>query len=383
MEEPDRAKNLEMALDNLTRALELNQRYFDAWLLKGSILTSLERFGEALNAYLDADRIESNSDTLAGKATSFFKLKRYSDAATVADELLKLDPNDLFALNLKGKSYYLLGKLPEAKAVFEAALQIYPGNPNLLYNLGEVQLALSNSTDSRNESKELIKISLNLGLENEDPASASDAKEILRDISPDDFAIIYYNEAFNLEKDAESLNGSNKIKTLENALDSISMAVGSDPEYFDALLLKGEILLALDRYSEALAAYDEADRIERNVDTMTGKTKSLYFLKRYSETVSASDELLELNQNDVFALNAKGKSYYMMGKIPEAYEVYNQSLSVFPENPSLLYNMGLVQLALGKIPEAKASLNLALESGLMEANPDFAEDAERKIHDLG
>jgi tetratricopeptide (TPR) repeat protein len=381
---PNRTKTLEWALDNITQALELNQNYFDAWLLEGNILKSLERFEAALNSFEEADKINSNIETLRGKADSLFKLKRYPESIRALDAFLKLDPTDIFALNMKGKSYLIMGKLPDAKKVFDAALLLYPGNPSLKMNMGLVQLALNNSTESKNESKGLIKEALALGLKNEDPASAEDAENKLSALSsPEDNAIDSRNEASRLYQNATTLVGSSKTKTLELALDKITQALELNKNYFDAWLLKGNILLPLDRFDEALAAYDEAYKIRPNEDALSGKAMALFKSYRYEEAISISDEFLRLKPNDVAALNMKGKSYYSMGRISDAYDIYNLSLSMYPTNPNLLYNMGLVQLARGKSVEAKEYLKSALDSGLEEANPVFAADAKTKIGNLG
>lgn len=380
----NKSKILEKALENITSALSLNENYFDAWLLQGTILFSLERFDESLNAFEEADRINSNNETLIGKAKTLYFLKRYSDSASAADEILKLKPNDLFALNMKGKSYYMIGRLPDAKAVFEAALLIYPGNSNLLSNMGLVQLALSNSTDSKNESLKLIKDSLKMGLEKEDPDLAREAEDALKDaLPPEDAAVMYYNEAFDIEGEAQAQDGENKTKLLEEALESITSASSLDPEYFDAWLLQGELLFNLNRYSEAFEAFSKADEIEQSIDTLTGKAKSLFYLNRYSEAISLADELLSMDQYNAFALNMKGKSLYMLGRSSEALEILNLSLSIYPNDPTLLYNMGLVQLALGKTSEAKSKFGFAIDSGLEEINPKYAEDARTKLHDMG
>ena len=59
----------------------------------------------------------------------FFDGKEYEKAIKCFDKELKINSNDISALNYKGKSLFFLGKDDKAENLFDAALKINPNDP--------------------------------------------------------------------------------------------------------------------------------------------------------------------------------------------------------------------------------------------------------------
>ncbi len=90
------------------------------------------------------------------QAKSAILARQWDEALAATDHLLKTNPRDVNALNLKGLALTGRGDLAEADTVFEAALQIAPDFATARKNLAVNQLALKQVADAeKNFSKAL------------------------------------------------------------------------------------------------------------------------------------------------------------------------------------------------------------------------------------
>lgn len=82
------------------------------------------------------------------------------DALQLYDEILKVNPTHINALNYKGLALASLGNYEEAIQWYDKVLNIYPNDKDAKYNKGIALLSLNKSTESSslyNESFELPK----------------------------------------------------------------------------------------------------------------------------------------------------------------------------------------------------------------------------------
>jgi len=63
-------------------------------------------------------------DALLDKADSFYNQQKYSEAETLYDKVLGIDPNDIYALSGKGDVLYAQGKYQEAITSYDRILSI-------------------------------------------------------------------------------------------------------------------------------------------------------------------------------------------------------------------------------------------------------------------
>src|SRR5258708_2847895 len=90
-------------------------------------------------------------------------------------------------------------------------------------------------------------------------------------------------------------NALNGLKRYEEALAAYEQAIRLDPNYTYAYLIKGNALSDLKRYEEALAAYEQAIRLDPNYTyAYYGKGFVLNELKRYKEAEQAFEKARQL-----------------------------------------------------------------------------------------
>jgi tetratricopeptide (TPR) repeat protein len=119
--------NYEEKLGLYDKALNLDPRYFDAWLQKGFVLDRLGRPEEALDCYNKA--LEIDSEHLGIKCLMGFaynNLKDYEKAIECYDEVLKVNSEDIFSLYQKASVLENLGRYGEAMEAYDLALEIDP-----------------------------------------------------------------------------------------------------------------------------------------------------------------------------------------------------------------------------------------------------------------
>ena len=117
------------AISFYDKAIEIEPNHIAALAKKGESLAKLERFEEAISIFNKVIEIEP----------------RYGDkyGTLYLDKLLQLDPKNIEALFIKGKSLSIYNDtLEEAISYFDKVIEINPNHANALYYNGEVYFQL-------------------------------------------------------------------------------------------------------------------------------------------------------------------------------------------------------------------------------------------------
>jgi len=90
-------------------------------------------------------------------------------------------------------------------------------------------------------------------------------------------------------------------------------------------LEEGKRLRNRKRYEEALAAYEQAIRIDpNNALAYSNKGYILYELKMYEEALAAYDQVIRLDPNYAFVYHNKGNALYGLNRKEEAQQAYEK-----------------------------------------------------------
>jgi|GEM_PF-6236805 len=200
-------------------------------------------------------------------------------------------------------------------------------------------------------------------------------------VSPEGQAIIYYNEARSLFSDASKIRAAADLSenqtardeannTYKKSLDSISLALELNPRYYNALIQKGNILMRLEEYEDALTEFNRAIEVNKDSTSLRRKGDALLALERYEEAFTAFNDALKLNIGNV---NAKTG---LIGTFDKIQVDINQNSGAY------YYFKGVKEFYQG-VTEASTSLNQSINLGLKTYNSEFAKDAEEKLKMLG
>ena len=103
----------------------------------GSMLRDAGKWEEALPYVEKGVQLSPKYvDAKVRLAEIYFNLKRYKDAVDVATDAVKLEPNNVSALQFRGSAYGAGGQAAMAEQDFKAILAINPEDEHALFNLG-------------------------------------------------------------------------------------------------------------------------------------------------------------------------------------------------------------------------------------------------------
>src|SRR5947209_4757413 len=115
------------------------------------------------------------------------------------------------------------------------------------------------------------------------------------------------------------------------------------------------------RYDEALAAFEQALRLDpNNAIAYSNKGAALNNLKRYNEALAAAEQALRLDPNNAIAYNNKGPTHNNLKRYDEALAAYEQALRLDPNNAIAYNNKGDTLNNLKRYDEALAAFEQAL-----------------------
>jgi tetratricopeptide (TPR) repeat protein len=145
------------------------------------------------------------------------------------------------------------------------------------------------------------------------------------------------------------------------ALAAFEQAIRLNPNHVGAWLGKGTVLALLGRYQEALAAFEQAIRLDPNdSDAWLAKGLALAELGRYQEALAAFEQAIRLNPNDAETWANKGLALGELGRHQEALAAFEQAIRLNPNDANAWLNMGVALGYLGRYQEALAAFEQAI-----------------------
>jgi protein O-GlcNAc transferase len=142
-----------------------------------------------------------------------------------------------------------------------------------------------------------------------------------------------------------------------------------DPDSALAHYNRGNVLLDLNRYGEALADYDRVlVLMPDNAPALYNRGCVLQQLKQHEEALASFDRVLALMPDNVAALHNRGAALHQLNRYEDALASYDQVLTLEPGDVEALANRGVALYELKRFAEALASYERALAIA-----PDFAE----------
>jgi tetratricopeptide (TPR) repeat protein len=142
-------------------------------------------------------------------------------------------------------------------------------------------------------------------------------------------------------------------------------AIRLDPQYALAWYSKGIALNSMEKYDEAIKAFDEAIRLEPilygGAEAWVGKGYALDGLGKYNEAIEAYDKAINLDQNFSSAWNNKAYALEKLGNYQEAITASDKAIEIDPQNKEAWNNKCKALNGLGKFFESIKICDLAIQ----------------------
>ncbi len=216
-------------------------------------------------------------------------------------ELLKTFPQSLVVINILGAALQVQGKLQEAVAIYDKAIQIKP----------DYVEAYSNRGGALKE----------LGFLQEAVESCDKAIQL-----KPDYAEAYSNRG----------NALQKLGQLETALESYDKAIRLKPELSDTHSNRGVALRDLGRVEEALESYDKVIQLNPEyAEAYSNQGVALQGLGRLEEAVQSYDKAIQLRPDFAEAYANRGNVQKDLRQTDAAISSYQRAVSISPQNDLL------------------------------------------------
>ncbi len=153
-----------------------------------------------------------------------------------------------------------------------------------------------------------------------------------------------------------------ELQRYQDALAAYQEAVNISPDYVPGWSGQGKTLSELKKYEEALTAYDQAIQIQPDyVEAWSGRGFVLRNLQRYPEAIAAFDKALQLDDNSPDVWNAKGEVFSILQQYNNAIQAYDKALEFQPNYYQAWYSKGLAFHKLKQYDDAITAYETAIE----------------------
>ena len=247
-------------------ATQLDPRSIDAWNGLGWALWELQDDAAAYEAFSTSLSIDVSVQGLSGTAGTGRRTGKVDaeEARARLRAALTIDPEYIWALRELGWSLFDAQDFQGAADAFESALRIDPDDVNARFGLGRTKIGL-----------------------NDNEAALTAFNDLLAD-APGDFATEVYRiiALRNLDRNAQALRESERM-------------IAAYPDRASGYIEKGLSLIALQRRSQAIDTYREADaRLGPNNAILYWYADALTVDGRFLEALAVIDRGLALDGAD-------------------------------------------------------------------------------------
>lgn len=149
-------------------------------------------------------------------------------------------------------------------------------------------------------------------------------------------------------------------------LDALERACSLDPTNAEAYTLQGDIYFLLDRYDEAVIAYEKAIEVSEyfNKYALNRKGDALYRLRRFEEAIDIFDRVIQENPQVAFSHKGKGEALYNLGRYVEALAAYERAIALNYSDAFTIYlQKGKILYQLHRYQEALTAYDQAVQLG--------------------
>lgn len=368
-------RKLKEAQEAFKRAIELNPKFAEAYIMMGAVLISENNFAEAISFLKKAIKIEPlNESAFKALAKAYKRLGKKEESLEAFKKVIAINPKNALAYANAGDLLRNLGKYNEAKGYYQSAIAIDPKN-DFKVDLGYIYLSLKEYADAENILKSCIESYPNCH------TAYHYLGDVLYQTKRYDEAEKIFEKAVSLDKKCSFSNYQlSNIKTYlqksKEALPYIKEAIVSkeSPIYY---LKYAEILADIGKVKEADFAFMKAIKLDSTIHNVFHNYGAfLIGQKKIKKAIVVLKKSIELDKKCALAHQALGVAYFHNDQFDLAIESLRRSVKIAPDKKIVYYDIGLCFLAKNNEKEARVSYKKALKEDA------FFKNLEEAIKDL-
>ncbi|MGP8158680.1 MAG: tetratricopeptide repeat protein, partial [Thermoplasmata archaeon] len=315
---------------------------------------------------------------------------QYPEAVQISDPLLKEDPNDLAAWKARADAFRALGRSNEVLYSLKAILLLEPENGPALLEMFRLH---RDAKETKEAYETLVRLLASSAPEAQDATLHLERGDLAANLGKTDEANEAYEKAASLDPALKveiatrrarlRLTAGRPDLALEVLDEGMKTVAAGSPSSFAALLLRAEILGALERPAEARGAYEEVrQRDPKSPVALAGIGKSMLEEGKHAEAVEFLRAALPQvpPQESLYLLLAEAHSG--LGQWDLASDAVKKAVEALPKSVALWVRSGELAVARQAWPEASTAFAhaLALEPADGEVLSRAGFVAERMEH---
>ena len=414
--------SLEDSLDAFNKLLHLDPANHLAFYKRALVRFKLKNYESCLKDINNALKYEKREDYYELRKDCCKEMKNWNCVVDSARRIIEINRKNLSAYRDLAKGYINLGKVESAVEAYRDALEVFPDEDVLLYELKDLLKKEGRNGEVVNVAKKILElhpddfnnlldlsgalISLdryrdaeNYLLRALDIKKTKEVYDLLGNLYSklEDYksAIKYYKESLKLQDDPEvryfvakcyyKLNNyDTALKEIRKALrknkaakyyllaSKIAMDKG-DTNYAlkygrEALKLQDspEVRLLLSEVLLSAGEYEEIIHILKDL-AKSGNLKALQILGdaleksgRYDDAIAIYDRIVEIDENNINALKGLARIYLKKKDLENARNVLENLVKIVPENKEVNEDLAFVYSSLGEYEKALKYINQAI-----------------------
>ncbi|MBC7401497.1 MAG: tetratricopeptide repeat protein [Mucilaginibacter sp.] len=135
------------------------------------------------------------------------------------------------------------------------------------------------------------------------------------------------------------------------------------------LIKEGRALNTTGKYTEAVAKFDEALKIDpNNTDVMENKGISLALAQKYDEALPCFEKVVAVNNNQPHAYVSMGNIYSMRKDYDKAIYYYTKAIGILPRDARIWNSLSSAYLFSKKYAQAQSAATETIKMGQRQAN---------------
>ena len=252
------------------------------------------------------------------------------------------------------------GRFVEAKVLYDDLIKRLPKHPQVLTNLGSIEIQFGNFEDG------VKRIQRSLEIDPNQPKALSNCGNGLLKLNRLDEALRCCDNAIRLVPDfAEAHNNRGAALHArgqhEAAIENYERAIALKPDYVEAYANHAAALHARGQHEAAIENYERAIALNPNsAEAHANHAAALHAMGQHEAAIESYERAIALNPNSAEAHANRGAIFLAQSDLMVAEIAVRRALALNPQLAGAHMNLGAILSQLGRHAEAASSFRQAL-----------------------
>ncbi|MBU0606132.1 MAG: tetratricopeptide repeat protein [Candidatus Omnitrophica bacterium] len=320
--------DIDQALSDYNKAIELNSEYADAYNNRGNAYTQKDNFDQALSDYNKA--IELNPkyvDAYSNRGNAYTQKGNPDQGISDCNKAIEINPKYADAYSNRGIAYIKKSNFDQAISDCNKAIGINPKHADAYNNRGNAYINKGNFDQAISDCNKAIGIN---------PKHA---------------------DAYNNRGRAYVQKGN-----LDQSISDYNKAIEANPKHTDAYNNRGNAYTQTGNIDQALSDYNKAIEINPEYASSYSNRGAAYLGKgNFDQSISDCNKAIEINPKLAGAYSNRGNACMNKGNIDQALSDYNKAIEFDPKDANVYNNRAAAYLKKGNLDQSISDYNKAIE----------------------